>query len=435
MILFDNWTIRMLSETEPLAQQYDDGSRRIDVEGDLPEGYTWQLLVQCRDNADTILLTPTQKGVGTVLTADNLSQAGNYYLQLRGTLAADTATKRHTNIISVYVPQSLTGLGTWPEVPTEFAQAEARILELYGHPPVPGSGGCWLVWDEGRGEYVESQLALPDVSVGPPGPAGFSPTVSLTETEEGVRIDVTDWDGTRSAAVLNGRNGQPGAEGAPGPAGADGKSAYQYARDGGYTGTEGEFAEKLAKEIPDAYVLPVAEPAHLGGVQPSAKTDDMTQAVGVDDAGGLWTAPGGNAGMPLLFEVNLAEDVQRITFPLDTAYSEFLVACYPICAGDTTSRSYLLYGVGTNPTASLKDAMPIAGEQGLFVWHIIRVGQNGDYPFFHGVYYAYSGSSVCSEFHGSSTEKLTSGPFTVGTVRGHSQPFAAGTVLKVYGRV
>lgn len=33
--------------------------------------------------------------------------------------------------------------------------------------------------------------------------------------------------------------------------GADGKTAYKYAQDGGYTGTEAEFAEKLAAEIPD----------------------------------------------------------------------------------------------------------------------------------------------------------------------------------------
>lgn len=35
-----------------------------------------------------------------------------------------------------------------------------------------------------------------------------------------------------------------------GDKGADGKSAYQYAQDGGYTGTEAEFATKLASEIP-----------------------------------------------------------------------------------------------------------------------------------------------------------------------------------------
>ena len=32
--------------------------------------------------------------------------------------------------------------------------------------------------------------------------------------------------------------------------GAPGKSAYQYALDGGYTGTEEEFAEKMAEEVP-----------------------------------------------------------------------------------------------------------------------------------------------------------------------------------------
>lgn len=36
--------------------------------------------------------------------------------------------------------------------------------------------------------------------------------------------------------------------GPQGPAGADGKSAYAYAVDGGYTGTEAEFAAKLAQE-------------------------------------------------------------------------------------------------------------------------------------------------------------------------------------------
>ena len=39
-------------------------------------------------------------------------------------------------------------------------------------------------------------------------------------------------------------------DGEKGDPGADGKSAYQYAVEGGYTGTEAEFAEKLAMEIP-----------------------------------------------------------------------------------------------------------------------------------------------------------------------------------------
>lgn len=38
-------------------------------------------------------------------------------------------------------------------------------------------------------------------------------------------------------------------EGPPGADGKDGKSAYEYAQDGGYTGTEEEFAEKLATNL------------------------------------------------------------------------------------------------------------------------------------------------------------------------------------------
>lgn len=34
-----------------------------------------------------------------------------------------------------------------------------------------------------------------------------------------------------------------------GPRGKDGKSAYSYAKEGGYEGTEKEFAEKLACKI------------------------------------------------------------------------------------------------------------------------------------------------------------------------------------------
>lgn len=42
--------------------------------------------------------------------------------------------------------------------------------------------------------------------------------------------------------------------------------------------------------IPAPYTLPIASSTVLGGVQPVAKTEAMTQSVGVDANGGLWTA-------------------------------------------------------------------------------------------------------------------------------------------------
>lgn len=43
--------------------------------------------------------------------------------------------------------------------------------------------------------------------------------------------------------------------------------------------------------IPSAYTLPVASATTLGGVKPSAKTDAMTQDVGIDISGKLYTEP------------------------------------------------------------------------------------------------------------------------------------------------
>lgn len=43
------------------------------------------------------------------------------------------------------------------------------------------------------------------------------------------------------------------------------------------------------------YTLPIATPTQLGGVMPVAKTDEMTQEVGIDGNGGLFTKDGGGS--------------------------------------------------------------------------------------------------------------------------------------------
>lgn len=49
-------------------------------------------------------------------------------------------------------------------------------------------------------------------------------------------------------------------------------------------------------DIPDPYTLPVANSTTLGGVKPVSKTDSMTQSVGVDENGKLYTSPGSGGG-------------------------------------------------------------------------------------------------------------------------------------------
>lgn len=71
---------------------------------------------------------------------------------------------------------------------------------------------------------------------------GFSPIAKVKQTTTGATITITDKTGTTTATVKNGKDGEDGTPGDPG------KSAYAYAKDGGYTGTEEEFAQKLAKK-------------------------------------------------------------------------------------------------------------------------------------------------------------------------------------------
>ena len=82
---------------------------------------------------------------------------------------------------------------------------------------------------------------------GPAGNDGYTPVKG-----------VDYFDGAKGDKGDKGDTGPQGEQGPQGPAGADGKSAYQYAQEGGYTGTEAEFAAKLAQEIhPGTY--PVVE--------------------------------------------------------------------------------------------------------------------------------------------------------------------------------
>lgn len=131
-----------------------------------------------------------------------------------------------------------------------------------GITPTIGENGNWYLGETdtgkpSRGEKGDEGQPGKDGQDGSPGKDGadghpgengadgYSPTANVTQNDNGATITITDKNGTTTATVTNGKDG---ADGSPGTPGADGKSAYQYAQDGGYTGTETEFAEKLAQE-------------------------------------------------------------------------------------------------------------------------------------------------------------------------------------------
>lgn len=120
-----------------------------------------------------------------------------------------------------------------------------------GKAPIIGSNGNWYEWDETAGAYTDTGKPSrgekgntgAEGADGADGRDGITPTIGengnwyLGETDTG--------------KPSRGEDGATGATGATGEKGTDGKSAYAYAVEGGYTGTEEEFAAKLAgNELP-----------------------------------------------------------------------------------------------------------------------------------------------------------------------------------------
>ena len=192
MILFDNWQI--WSDQKILAPQFDHKTCLLAVTGDLPAGWTWEMLVSVGEDMDVLSLAPDGTGaVSALLTAEHLSRWGVYALQLRGRRGEEV---RHTNVLPLLVPESLSGDVHWPALPTEFSQAESRIASYNAHPPIPGDTGCWRLWNVETGAYEDSVLPLPDGEGGFPYQLGSSLKVVGVNTLEVNTADAPAADNT-----------------------------------------------------------------------------------------------------------------------------------------------------------------------------------------------------------------------------------------------
>ena len=136
-------------------------------------------------------------------------------------------------------------------------------------------------------------------------------------------------------------NGAKGEKGDPGPAGlkgADGKDGAGMDVTGAKVGQIAKITAVDSVGKPTAwepvdmpsggtYTLPIASPNVLGGVKPIAKTDAMTQGVGVDEAGALWTAAlCGNEIWEEVYNVTFEEETTTFDADLGANYKKIIIA-------------------------------------------------------------------------------------------------------------
>lgn len=231
---FKDWQLR--SGAGPAAAQLDHRSRQIAVTGDIPEGYSWDLLVMAPSGAtDVWSLTAAGDGLAVVVTRGMVPEEGRYAVQLRGTLQSDNDTQRHTNIVQLRVLPSITAGGKWPVLPTEFSQAEARLRDIAAHPPIPDNG-VWQLWNSDTGAYEDSELPLPSGVDGVTPHIGDNGNWYLGDEDTGVAAKGVKGDtgpqgpkggdGAKGDTGPQGPKGDDGAKGDTGPSGADGVTPH-----------------------------------------------------------------------------------------------------------------------------------------------------------------------------------------------------------------
>ena len=239
----------------------------------------------------------------------------------------------------------------------------------------------------------------------------------------------------------DGADGSPGADGADGQPGADGKSAYQYAQDGGYTGTEAEFAAKLAEELPTTLPNPNAltfTGAVTGSYDGSAPLDVVIPSGG--------SGSGAEKTWALLLDATLSEDTAYIFQDLSAPVTELIFEF--VAGGDGTHRDVTIFnrqgvGYGKNIVTFknvLRSDTTVAAR---FVIHCVAFP---GLAFFRCQYNNYNNGIGDNVINASSALLFDDepGPFNGSTnfdcisigcwSGGNSGVFKAGTRVKVYGK-
>lgn len=294
----------------------------------IPNGATAILKVQKPDK--TFTLTDAEVTSGNVVCCQLPSQAAT----AAGPCAAEislynqsgeriTTATFHYEVEKGCVDEGAEQSTDYIDIMGDYIQwckdSEKQLIELNAHPPIPGDGGYWLVWDLDGEKYVTSSLPLPDVSVGPPGPQGpqgprGEPGPQGPQGEPGPQGE----KGEQGDPGPQGEKGETGEKGDTGPQGPQGPKG-----DKGDTGPRGDVGPQ-GEQGPAGPAGPEGPQGPAGlGVPPISGPEDAGKAVVVNGDGTQFVL-GEAVGGPTLFNFK-TRLIADMTFGADDVPSSITV--------------------------------------------------------------------------------------------------------------
>ena len=205
------------------------------------------------------------------------------------------------------------------------------------------------------GNAVNEALAAAKESGEFDGADGLTPTIG-----ENGNWYLGNTDTGKPSRGDKGDTGAKGDKGDTGATGAGGKSAYQYAQDGGYTGTEAEFAAKLAREKlanPNALTFTGAVEGRYDGSKP------LTVKI---------PSEGGNKGWTLLYDgtITIEEAVKTVT-----------VSLLAPCEGMVDFIGHISWTANTNTENGMDDISIGVGKASMGYGRIGKASKDGNSIF------------------------------------------------------
>lgn len=255
---------------------------------------------------------------------------------------------------SVY-PSGREGAAPTPDVVAQIQQAAANAEELARSVREDADLGRLAGPAGSKGEKGDKGDA------GPAGETGGWYTPAVTQpTENTMQVSFTPSKTTMpavSGTKITLPAGAKGATGSKGDKGADGKSAYDYAVEGGYTGTEEELAAKLAQDMPTT--LPNPNALTFTGAVTGSYDGSEPVTVEIPQGGG------GLSDYELIDTLDWStEELAQLGAGKEYSFEEIQDIClvYTELANDTTTVSGL--NVVVNNITLSSSTEPVSGKSG-----------------------------------------------------------------------
>ena len=363
--------------------RYRVGSNSGTEDGTMPEPGTpaWEQLV----GETSVALEAVQKQIGNL---DDLTTKAKETLVAAINEAARTGSGGAGSITmrtdGGYIQYSTDDGSTWENL--------IALAELKGEPGEKGADGS-------PGQNGAD---------GAPGADGYSPTASVEQSTNGAKITITDKNGTTEAVVKNGATGEKG---------TDGKSAYQYALEGGYTGTEAEFSAKLAQEIPKT--LPNPNALTFTGAVTGSYDGSAPLSVEIPSGGGA-----GGEVWKLLSDETVTEDVTEYKRSFESVYRIAVLFYTP---GGTNGSVFIR--INNSPTSMVTNASIYKTRSDVSMLYMIRPPKTvmAEHPKSNGALLITAIQQSSSDYQATNCDRnITSLVLSNGTVY-------TGTRIVIYG--